>query len=100
MGIDVLGRRLPIELVVEDGFDGAVGPGADFDGALGGGLETRGAEGAGEADDPQTGAVALLGMRPAFEDLLAERSRGRADLASVFPNALDRPAGIAPVAGR
>ena len=32
------GRRPPVELVVEDGFDGAVGPGADLDGALGGGF--------------------------------------------------------------
>src|SRR5690348_11467136 len=36
------GRRPPIELVVEDGFDGAVGPGADFDGVFGGGLNPRG----------------------------------------------------------
>ena len=49
-----LGRRPPIELVVEDGFDGAVGPGADFDGALGGGFETCDAEGTGEADDAET----------------------------------------------
>ena len=38
-----LARRTPIELVVEDGFDRAVGPGADIDGALGGGLQTLGA---------------------------------------------------------
>ena len=92
------GRRLPIELVVEDGFDGAVGPGADLDGALGGGFETLGAEGPGEADDAQTGAIALLGMGPAFEDLLAQRRGRRADLAGVFADALDRPAGVAPVA--
>src|SRR5580693_539773 len=56
------GRRAPIELVVEDGFDGAVGPGADLDGPLGGGFEARGAEGAGEANNAETGAIALLGM--------------------------------------
>ena len=92
------GRRPPIELVVEDGFDGAVGPGADLDGPLGGGFEARGAEGAGEANNAETGAIALLGMGPALEDLLAERRRGRADLAGVVPDALDRPAGIAPMA--
>ena len=43
-------------------------------------------------------AIALLGMGPALEDLLAERRRGRADLAGVVPDALDRPAGIAPMA--
>ena len=93
------GRRPPIKLVVEDGFDGAVGPGADLDGPLGGGLDARRAEGAGEADDAETGAVALLGMGPALEDLLAERRRRRADLAGVFPDAFDRPAGVAPMAG-
>src|SRR5580700_2593849 len=37
-----LGRGAPIEVVVEDGFDRAVGPGADIEGALGGRLQTRG----------------------------------------------------------
>ena len=92
------GRRLPIELVVEDGFDGAVGPGADLDRPLGGGFDARRAVGAGEPDDAETGAIALLGMGPALEDLLAQRRGRRADLAGVFPDALDRPAGVAPVA--
>src|SRR6516164_6761084 len=91
-------RRLPIELVVEDGFDGPIGPCADLDSALGGGLEAGGAEGSGEADDAQTGAIALLGMGPALQDLLAQRRRCGTDLVGVFANALDRPAGIAPVA--
>src|SRR3974377_373401 len=95
-----LWRRLPIELVVEDGFDGAIGPGADLDGPVGGGLDARRTKRAGEADDAETGAIALLGMGPALEDLLAERRGRRADLAGVFPDALDRPAGIAPMAGR
>jgi transposase len=93
-----LWRGSPIEFVVEDGFDGAICPGADLDGALGGGLEARRAEGAGEANDAETGAVALLGMGPALEDLLAERRRPRADLPGVLPDPLDRPAGVAPVA--
>ena len=37
-----LGCGAPIEVVVEDGFDRAVGPGADIEGALGGRLQTRG----------------------------------------------------------
>jgi hypothetical protein len=37
-------------------------------------------------------------MRPALQNLFAERRGRRADLAGVFPDALDRPAGIAPVA--
>ena len=36
-----LWRGPPIELVVEDGFDGAIGPGADLDGPLGGDLDAR-----------------------------------------------------------
>src|SRR5258708_11937407 len=95
-----LGRGPPIELVVEDGFDGAIGPGADLDGALGGGLDARRAERACEPNDAETGAIALFGMGPAFQDLLAQGRGRRADLAGVFPDALDRPAGVAPVTGR
>src|SRR5271165_6419266 len=92
------GRRPPIELVVEDGFDGAVGPGADLDGVLRGRFDARGAVGADETDDAEAGAIALLGMGPGLEDLLAQRRGRLADLAGVFPDALDRPAGVAPVA--
>src|SRR3984957_8396459 len=95
-----VGRGPPIELVVEDGFDGAVGPGADFDGALGGGLDARGAERAGETDDAETSAIPLLGMGPGLQDLLAQGRGRRADLSGVVPDALDRPAGVAPMAGR
>ena len=93
-----LGRGPPIEPGFEDGFDGAIGPGADLDGPLGGGLDARRAKGADEPDDAETGAIALLGMGPGLEDLLAERRSRRADLAGVVPDALDRPAGIAPMA--
>ena len=55
----------PIEVVVEDGFDRAVGARADIDGALGRGFQTLGAEGAREPDDAETGAKALFGMRAA-----------------------------------
>src|ERR1700691_2103616 len=95
-----LWRGPPVELVVEDGFDGAIGPGADLDGPLGGGLDARCAKGTGKTNDAETGAIALLGMRPALEDVLAQRRGRRADLAGVFPDALDRPAGVASVAGR
>src|SRR6516225_12456665 len=88
------GRRPPIELVVEDGFDGAVGPGSDLDGPLGGRLDAGGAVGAGETHDAEAGAIALLGMGPGLENLLTQRRGRRADLAGVFPDALDRPAGV------
>ena len=54
-----------VELVIEDGFDGAIGSGADLDGPLGSGLDARGAERADKTHDAETGAVALLGMWPA-----------------------------------
>src|SRR5271167_1196936 len=80
-----LGRRPPIELVVEDGFDGAVTPGADLDGPLRGRLDARGAVGAGETDDAEAGAIALLGMGPGLQDLLAQRRGRLADLARRLP---------------
>ena len=93
-----LWRGHPVELVVEDGFDGAVGPGADLDGPLGGGLDARRSIGADETHDAETGAIALLGMGPSLQDLLAQRCGRRADLTDVLADALDRPAGVAPVA--
>jgi hypothetical protein len=93
---EALGRGPPIELVVEDGFDGAVGPGADLDGPLGGGLDARRAKRACEPNDAETGAIALFGMGSAFQDLLAQGRGRRADFSGVFPDALDRPAGVAP----
>src|SRR5271157_423427 len=94
-----LWRGPPVELVVEDGFDGAIGPGADLDGPVGGGFDAHRAKGTGKPDDAETGAIALLGMGPGLEDVFAERRGRRADLAGVFPDALDRPAGVAPMAG-
>src|SRR5258708_23968087 len=93
-------RGPPIEPGIEDGFDGAIGRGADLDGALGGGLDPRRAERADEPHDAETGAIALLGMGPSLEDLFAKRRGRRADLAGVFPDALDRPAAVAPLTGR
>ena len=83
-----LWRGPPIEPGIEDGFDRAIGPGADLDGALGSGLDARGAERADETHDAETGAVALLGMWPAFQDLLAKRRGRRADLAGVVSDVL------------
>ncbi len=93
-------RRLPIELVVEDGFDGAVGLGADLYGALRRRLEALKAVRPCETDDAEAGAVALLGMRPRLQNLLAERRRRRTDLAGVLADALDCPARVASMARR
>jgi len=91
-------RRLPIELVVENGFDRAVGLGADLYGARRRGFDALEPIGPDKADDAETGAIALLGMRPRLQNLLAQRRRRRADFAGVLANALDGPTGVTPVA--
>src|SRR5271167_3099344 len=95
-----LARGTPVKVVVEDGFDRAVGPRADVDGAFGGGFQSLGAMGTREPDDAQTGAKALLGMWSRLKDQFAQGRRRRPDQARVGADALDRPAGIAPMAGR
>ena len=77
-------RGVAIEIVVEDGFDRAVGPRADLEGARGGRLDALGAERLDQPDDAETGAEALLGMRPVLQDQLAQRppSPGRSTAAS------------------
>jgi hypothetical protein len=57
---------------------------------LGGDLDAHGAVGADETDDAEAGAIAA-GDGPGLEDLLAQSGGRRADLAGVFPDALDRP---------
>ena len=65
-------RGVPIQVVVEDGFDRAVGLRADVDGAGGGGLDPLAAERLGETNDAETGAEALFRMRLVLEDQLAQ----------------------------
>ena len=93
-----LWRWPPIEPGVEDGFDGAIGPGADLDGPLGGGLEARRAKGSGEADDAETGismgnpqfkrSTAVTPMKARSTSLAASRTaaatRGRPAPADYF----------------
>ena len=95
-----LARRTPVKVVVEDGFDRAVGAGTDVDGAFGGGVQTLSAVRSSEPDDAQTSAKALLGMRSRLKDQFAQRRRRWPDQARVGADAFDRPAGIAPMAGR
>ncbi len=95
-----LGRGAPIEVVVEDGFDRTVGPGADVEGTLGGRLQTRGSVGPREPDDAQTCAKALLGMWARFEDQFAQRGRRWPNPRGVFADAIDRPTGVTAMAGR
>ena len=72
---DGLGRLrlggLAIELVVEDRANRAIGQRADLDGARCRRFETHGTVRPHQADDAETGAEALLGVRPALQDQLA-----------------------------
>jgi hypothetical protein len=60
------GAGLRSSLFIEDGFDGAIGPGTDLDGPLGGGLDARRAKRACEPNNAETGAIPLSanGNRP------------------------------------
>jgi hypothetical protein len=64
------------------------------------GFQTRSAMGTGQPNNAQTGAKALFGMRTLFEDQFAERCPRRSDQTCVGADALDRPAGVSPMAGR
>ena len=66
-----------VEMVVEDRADRAVGPRADLERAAAGGVDPFPAKALDQADDAQTGAEPLLGMRPVGEDFLdKQRSVG------------------------
>ncbi|MCA6105541.1 hypothetical protein J6525_45760 [Bradyrhizobium sp. WSM 4400] len=53
-----------------------------------------------EPDDAEASAEALLGVRPLIEDQVAQRRGGRPDRGGLLANALDGPAGVAPMTGR
>ncbi len=71
-----------IELVVEDGFDGAIGAGADIERPRRGRFHPVRSEGFDQPDDAEAGAEALLGMRSFFQDQIAQRRRRRPDSAA------------------
>ena len=75
-------RGLTIEVVLEDGFDRAIGPGADLQGAGRGDLQPLPAERLAEPDNAEAGAEALLGMRPVLQEQLAQQRRRRPDAAA------------------
>jgi hypothetical protein len=95
-----LSGGMPVEVVGKDRLDGTVGSRADLKGALGGGFQSGAAIGSGEPYDAETCAEALLGMRTVFEDKFAQCHSGGADRGGIPADALDRPAGIAPMARR
>src|SRR5215472_12923839 len=75
------------DIGVEDRAHRAVGEGADLDGPRRRGFEASGAERPHQANDPQAGAEALLGMRSALQDQVTQRGGGGADLSRGAANA-------------
>ena len=69
-----------IEVGLQDRGDGGVGARADLQRAVTGGFEPLAAEALGVPQNADTGAEALLGMRPLAQDDLDERGCLRADL--------------------
>ena len=78
-----LARGAPIKVVVEDGFDRAIGARADLDGAFGGGFKPLRSMGATKPDDAKAGAEALFRMGSGFKDQLAERRCRRSNQARI-----------------
>src|ERR1700730_984633 len=95
-----LGGRTPSEIVGEDRFARAVGARADVDRPHGGGIEPLVPVGSGEPDDAETGAEALLGGCALIEYQVAQHRGGRSDRGGTLADALDSPAGVAPMTGR
>ena len=89
---------LPVKIVVEDRSDRAVAQRADIDGAGGCGLDTLHAEWLDQSENAETGAKALLGMRTAIEDKIAQGGGGGTDEACLLADASDGPIGIATMA--
>src|SRR3989441_7764626 len=85
------GGREPIEAVLEDRVDVAVGARVDRAGAGAGGFEPLGAVALGQAQDPEARTIALLGMRAIRENRLDQRGGVRADGVSPVDEARGRP---------
>ena len=93
-------RGLAIELVVEDRAHRAVGQGADLDGARGRRPRAVPRRTARQPQDAEAGAEALLGVRSARKDQLAQDRGGGPDAGGPLAHALDGPIGIAAMARR
>ena len=80
-----------VEAVLEDRLDAAVAGAADGEGALGGRLQAGVAVALGQAQDPEAGAVGLLGVKTPFEHGGDQGGSGRPDLLGPADEALGRP---------
>ena len=94
------GAKCAVQAVLQDRLHRAVGAGADVHAALAGGLQPLGPVAADQAQDPQTGAEPLLGMRLGGQDPLDQRDGGRADRLGLAQQPAGRPFGVAAVRAR
>ncbi len=95
----VRGRGGPfaIEVVLDDGVDGRIGPRADIEGAGAGRFKPVRTMRFGQTDNPDAGSKTLFGVRALSQNNLNERRRAGADLASLPLEAFRRPVGVAPM---
>jgi hypothetical protein len=89
-----------IEVVLEDRGDRAVGEAVDLESPGAGRLEAIGAVAFAQADDAETGAEALFGMRLLLEDGRDQEAGLGADGVSLALQAFVGPAGVAPMGAR
>src|SRR4051794_32910732 len=92
-------RSQPVELVVEDGCDRAVGQRADLDGAHRRRIEASGRHRPRQPQDTNAGPETLFGVRAALQDQRAKDADRRPDRVRVAADALDGPVRIATVTG-
>ena len=86
--------------MLQDRLDRSVGTDADVETAIAGRFEPIGTVLPRQAQDAETGTVALLGVRPALQDQGGELGGARADCRRLTTDPLDRPLGIAPMGTR
>ena len=87
-------EREPVLLVGENVLDRAIAVGAEPLGARTGGVEPVQPVDPAQPHEPETRAIALLGMRAAFEDAGDEPPRGRAGLVGPPDQAGRGPFGV------
>jgi hypothetical protein len=93
-------RWPPVEPVLEDRLDRAVRAGANVETTIARRFQPIGAVLACQPQDPQTGAVTLLGMRPALQDQSSKPGCAWADCRRVAKDPFDGPLGVAPMRAR
>src|SRR6266481_5425949 len=86
-----------LAMVLQDGGNGGVGPGAEYQRAGAGGIDPFGAIALDQAQDADAGAEALLGMGPRAQDDIDQHGGVRADRLGLMADALVGPVAIAPV---